>query len=182
MIEIHKRDENGKDRLVATFQTYNDLFRLVVERDLKHFGYTTTDRTEGGPYFQERDLIVLGNTRYCYLAYENNIFVAPDRLVGLFRDDRKNRRLYWKNRWVSKYDCGCRRSTYGGWRSIKTTQERRWYHAWDDEEFAPKLRARRSTANLPNSWDDYLTHNDKSWKTQSKRRHQWKNRVKYPNG
>ena len=176
MIEIYKRDENGKDRLVATFQTYNDLFRRAWERDLKHFGYSVTDRTGRGPCFnEERDLsLFYGTSRYCYIAYENDVFVTPDRLVGLFRADREARRDYWKRRWVSRYCCGARHSVYGGWRSIRTTHERRWAHAWDDEDFAPRVRGRRSAHNLPNSWDDYNAHNDRSWKTQSKRRHQWK--------
>ena len=53
-------------------------------------------------------------------------------------------------------------------------QERKWAHAWDDEEFAPKARAARQGKNLPDSWDDYHAHNDKCWKTQSKRKHQWR--------
>ena len=46
--------------------------------------------------------------------------------------------------------------------------------AWNDEEFAPKVRGRRSKANIPTSWDDARRHAEKCWKRQSKRRHQWK--------
>jgi len=67
-----------------------------------------------------------------------------------------------------------RRTAYGRFRHPRSTQEKRWVHAWDDEEFAPKVRAKRGMRYLPDAWDDYLSHNDKCWKTQSKRRHQWK--------
>lgn len=76
--------------------------------------------------------------------------------------------------WLSH---GWRRGAYGGYRCPKTTHEFRWATAWDDEEFAPKAgfaRSSRIGRNLPNAWDDYLAHSDKSWKTQSKRKHQWR--------
>lgn len=78
--------------------------------------------------------------------------------------------------WLSH---GWRRGAFGGYRCPKTTNEFRWAGAWDDEEFAPKAgfaRPSRRGRNLPNAWDDYLAHSDKSWKTQSKRKHQWKSK------
>ena len=63
---------------------------------------------------------------------------------------------------------------WGGHRAIRTFQERKWASAWDDEEDCPRVRARRNARNLPEPWDDIPSHNDKCWKTQSKRRHQWK--------
>jgi len=98
---------------------------------------------------------------------------TPDHLIGLYREWVKNRpsNLY-KQRWFRRN--GCKKSVWGGFRSIKTHQERKWAHAWDDEEFAPKVRAARQGGNLPDSWDDYHRHGDKSWKTQSKHNHQWK--------
>lgn len=60
------------------------------------------------------------------------------------------------------------------YRRIRTTHERRWAHAWDDEEFAPKVRSRRNARNLPNSWDDIprFDWRHRSWKRY--RKHQWK--------
>lgn len=74
-------------------------------------------------------------------------------------------------RW--KYNSWAKRRRYR-LRRIRTTHERRWVRAWDDEEFAPKIRARRNARNLPDSWDDYVRRDvdDRNWKRH--RRHQWK--------
>lgn len=170
MIEIYRRRE-GKDRLIRTFKTYEELFRGMWEADLKEFGHNPTDRTTARNLAGDNDWIFegyIGNSRCCYICYDNLNLVTPDRLVGLRRDwighRRSNYRLYWHS-----YN-----RAYRGNRRIRTTQERRWAHACDDVEFAPPVRGRRSACNLPNSWDDIRGHNDKSWKTQTKRRHQWK--------
>ena len=169
MIEIYRRRE-GKDRLIRTYETYEELFRLG-ESALKDFGYNPTDRTTARNCFDDHDWMFgdyIGNSRCRYVCYENDKLVTPDRLVGLRRDwiGRRRRTFYFGYRRYSK--------AWRGYRKIKTTQERRWAHAWDDEEFAPKVRGRRSKRMLPDSWDDVRAHNDKSWKTQTKRRHQWK--------
>lgn len=75
--------------------------------------------------------------------------------------------------------CYQKRCAYGYVRHPRTTQERRWTHAWDDEQdehilCRVRVRSSRSDRHLPDEWDDICSHNDKSWKTQSKRRHQWK--------
>ena len=68
-----------------------------------------------------------------------------------------------------------RKPAYGRFRIMCTMKERRWADAWeDDEDFRVSVRRRRSAGHLPDSWDDIFSHNDKSWKTQSKRRRQWK--------
>lgn len=104
------------------------------------------------------------------VADQNGKLFTRDRLVGLYFD------WYSTNPYRSKYSRrnGCRKRVWGGFRSIKTFQERKWANAWDDEDFAPKKRAARNSHNLPNSWDDFYGHAEKSWKYQSKRKHQWK--------
>lgn len=69
---------------------------------------------------------------------------------------------------------GHKRGSYRWFRQPRTTQERRWAKAWDDEEFAPKTRCSRNFRNLPNAWDDYTRRDadDRSWKRH--RKHQWK--------
>lgn len=65
-----------------------------------------------------------------------------------------------------------------GWghmyRRPKTTQERRWAHAWDDEDFAPKVRKARNKKNLVDAWDDrrLSSREDRNWKRF--RKTQWK--------
>jgi hypothetical protein len=170
MIEIYRRVE-GKDRLVRTFNTFEELFRVVWERDIANFGYAPTDRTDNfRQLFGEiahHDPFYLVDQSHRYIAYEGDKLVTPDHLVGLYRAWIQTKRRF-QGRWRS------RKSARGSWRRIRTTQERRWAHAWDDEEFAPTVRCRRNATNLPNTWDDYTAHNEKGWKCQSKRRRQWK--------
>lgn len=69
------------------------------------------------------------------------------------------------------------KKVFGSHRYPRTMHERRWTCAWEDEEFAPLrgfVRARRRPCYLPTSWDDQCAHADRSWKNQSKRKHQWK--------
>ena len=68
---------------------------------------------------------------------------------------------------------GRKPGAFGGFRSIRTFQERKMSFAFDEENFV-KCRSSRNNSNLPCSWDDYYSHNEKSWKHQSKRKHQWK--------
>lgn len=176
MIEIYNRTEDGKDRLIATFETYHEFFRGLRESDLKAFGYTEVDRTDAPRIWSDANRYHLDNlnwmksNRNCYLAYEDCKHVTPDRLVGLYRawwDERPRMNWYWRGH-------GWTRNAWGGMRRIRTTNERRQIEAWKDEEDVPKVRAARNYRNLPNSWDDYMAHSDRSWKTQSKRKHQWK--------
>lgn len=69
---------------------------------------------------------------------------------------------------------GSKRGNYSFWRHPRTTQERRWANAWDDEEFAPKARGARNGHNLPNVWDDIVRQDseDRNWKRH--RKFQWK--------
>ncbi len=99
---------------------------------------------------------------------------TPDVLVGLRRswsNDRKASKAY-RNRYSTNRS-GIKKSAWGGFRTMKTFQERKWVNAWNNEEHAPKARRAR-VGLLPDARDDYTRHADKSWKTQSKRKHQWK--------
>jgi len=106
---------------------------------------------------------------------ENGKQYLPDELVGLRRawiNDKKASKDF-RNRY-DRTSNGRRKKAYGHFRSVRTFQERKWAEAWNDEEFAPKTRRARAAPTLPDPWDDYICHNDKSWKTQSKRKKQWK--------
>ena len=171
MIEVYIRNESGKDRLIATFETYHEFFRGLREDDVKAFGYTEVDRTHAPRAWKDAARAItiddFAHARYCYLAFDDGKLVTPDRLVGLFRAWWEDRPRRWGRYSWSRY-------AYGQYRAIKTTNERRQLESTKGEENAPKIRAARNFRNLPNSWDDFMSHNDKSWKTQSKRKHQWK--------
>lgn len=182
MLEIFKRDEfNGKLKIIAEFDSFEDLFRHVGYRYdfAETFGYNDVSRhTHGthklGDHHPVSDWNWWPNRNYCYVAYDNGKFVTPDRLVGLYRDFVYANRVDWRNRRNRKYDCGQKKSAWGRIRHMRTQHERKWAHAWNDEEFAPRARAKRQGHRLPSNWDDYWIHGQKSWKYQSKRKHQWK--------
>ena len=69
-----------------------------------------------------------------------------------------------KSRWKFRYF----------YRFPKTTQECRWAHAWDDEEFAPRVRGKRTPANLPSAWEDRPRTNTSNHNWKKFRKHQWK--------
>lgn len=107
-------------------------------------------------------------------------YISPDRLVGLYREWRKSRISYYRRAWHSSRDRGKKLSVYGGYRHIKTTQERRM--AFIDPDGAEiglqiKPRGSRNKASLPTAWDDIWAGNQKCWKKQSKRVHQWKQKT-----
>ena len=171
MIEVYNRTENGKDRLVGTFNNYHDLFRGLRESDIKAFGYNDADRTDAPRAWTDRtypDVDDWAATRFCYIAVEDGNFVTPDRLVGLFRDWWNDRPRYRYNRH------GWNRNAYGSFRSPKTTNERRQVAAATVDDGAPPVRCARNFRNLPDAWDDFYGHSDRNWKTQSKRRHQYR--------
>jgi hypothetical protein len=180
MIEIYRQTYNGKNAVVAQFDTYIELFRGRRESDFVAFGCTCEDRTTSGLCFHDatdwwENNPLYGKPRYCYVAYDNNQFVSPDRLVGMYRNFRSILRHKWFYSYEAKRDRGMRAQVWGRYRKIHSTQERRWAHAWDDETNAPICRGRRTAANLPNSWDDYYAFCQKNWKSQRKTKHQWKN-------
>ncbi len=105
-----------------------------------------------------------------FVAYNHKGKVLhPSHLIGVSRKYNKQY-LRWKN-WNFVCWWGFKRS-HGGNRKQKTYQESKWNHAWDDEEFCPKVRARRDGL-LPDPWnDEHYVHTEKNWK--KFRKHQWK--------
>jgi hypothetical protein len=62
-----------------------------------------------------------------------------------------------------------------GYRTIRTTQERKMSFIDPDViETGLHVSGRNRANRLPSSWDDIHRHSDKCWKTQSKRKHQYK--------
>ncbi len=107
-----------------------------------------------------------------FVAYNHKGKVLdPTHLIGVSR--KYNVRCCWWKYHNSVIRCGFKYG-HGGWRKIKTFQERKWNHAWDDEEFCPKVRAQRDGYMLPDPWNnESYIHTEKNWK--KFRKHQWKN-------
>ena len=135
MIEIYRRVE-GKDRLIASFDTFENLFRTpyVDDGSLSEFGYDPSDRViaqylfgdslfETIPFRNSQILtrqIALSVSRCRYICYEDGNLVTPDRLVGLYREWRRNR-----PRWRWRWHCWCRRRR-GEPRPYRARRSRRW--------------------------------------------------------
>lgn len=197
-ISIWKRDEwTGKIHLAKKFDSMKDFFQCISGgyssnwANFVTFGNNFDDHQTYGlfPFDRKRywnlnDNVTLDKNKfiknfYCYLCYDCfDKHYSQDRLIGLYRIWRNNPTRRRRRGWLQH---GWNRSAYGTYRYPHSTQEIRWAEAWDDEEFAPKkgfARRARRMRNLPNAWDDELSHNDKCWKTQSKRKHQWKPKSK----
>lgn len=176
MIELYKRTETaGRLRLLVRFETFDDLFLGMRESDFAAFGYADDDRApKQRLYAMPFDATVswLNTTQYVYVAMENGRIITPDRLLGLYRQWRAARTTYFDRYYRRRRDTGQRKPVYGGYRYPRTTQERR--HACSVDDGEPKVRSRRNAANLADAWDDVIRHTEKSWKRQSKRRRQWK--------
>lgn len=177
MVTIYRLNSNGKDQLITTAYCINDLFWYITEDDIVKFGYTPHDRTDGRYLFNDVSdtYSILGDVcRCCYVVYDNELLITPDRLVGMYRawkydryQQRINRFKYFRHKRTLK-------RAYGGFKHPRTTAEKRAFCSLKDEEYTNLGRARRNIPNLPDLWDDRYAHADKSWKTQSKRKHQWK--------
>lgn len=180
-VYVYRRSNfDGKVKLIHVF---DDVAQLVSQTwDIaSKFGYALEDRHSTGlakwdpdtqrvsSIREDRYAYWYVNWNYCYVAYENDVtLVTPDRLVGLNRQLHPPRRYYWHSWRKRNWRKG------GHYRQMRTTQERRWAAAWDDEEFAPKTRAARNFRNLPNAWDDWWRTEDRNWKRY--RRTQWKSK------
>jgi hypothetical protein len=181
MLVIYKRDEfNGKLKIITEFESFNDLFTAAwYHMDFANvFGYTDVDRGYGGTPFGDHhkssDWCISVETKFLYVMYDDGKFVTPDRLVGLHRNWKYERRNFHQRSWSRKRDTGQKKTVCGNLRHMKTMHERRWQNAWDDEEFCPPYRPARCGRNLPSCYDDYWVRGQKNWKFQSKRKHQWK--------
>lgn len=174
VLVYRRRECNGKIHLIASFNSVEDLVSNCSSFD--NFSYCDTDRTSAGLHSWDRDYTggtwvdYYKTTHYCYVAYNSkNKIIGPDILTGLRRKYIRNR---WK-RYYYRYNSWSKRSNGHWYRHPKTTQERRWANAWDDEEFAPRIRTKRNARHLPNSWDD-LPRGSKGKNWKNYRKHQWK--------
>lgn len=178
-IHIFKRNEfDGNIDFIAIFESLE--YFLLRTSDYSGFGSNYDDRhSNGAPWwdYTTNDLEIRPRTQYCYLCYDEfGTFYSKDRLVGLERALDKSYKTRLKNR-VDRRSRGRKKMVWGGFRHPKTLQELKWNNAWDDEEFAPKARGRRRKGYLPTHWDDHRGMSaQKSWKWQSKRKNQWKDK------
>lgn len=181
LITVHS-DPYRTDKILSRYHgSFDSFIKLINWRDVDGFGYKVSDRICYDPKdscytcfpvrchtpnCQDPHHFKLGTSVVCD---ENGLLITPDVIWGAlheYESTQKPRRFYntWRNGWWRSHH-----------RSPKTTNERKQYDACMVDEDAPNVRGKRRPSNLPNTWDDLMRHNDGCWKTQSKRKHQWKN-------
>lgn len=177
MIYVYQRNHKGNLHLIEEYASPREFARHYSERMVtNNFANDDSVRTyhvDWAGYRVDRGWSSLEYKVYAKVAYNEKDKLLPvSELVGYTRKAIKKGGVLYKGRYY--YWNSWSKKAYGGWRHPRTTQERKWAHAWDDEEFCPPPRARRQGRYLPTVWDDIYAHSEKSWKTQSKRRHQWR--------
>lgn len=167
---------------------YNEVMRFVYYPTMRDFLNKTSEHHIKTYVVTEVFLhdkvtyTATGLSQYrCERSFMNyNIMVCDDTgknyksdlLVGLYRKNRKEQiENYYKTN--INYYRPLSKKAWAGYRHPKTTNERRQSFNID-KEYDVKCRARRNACNLVHTYDDVYTHNDKSWKTQSKRKNQYK--------
>lgn len=111
------------------------------------------------------------------IVNENGTILSKETILGEYRKFLRNWKspYDWYSKWIRLRN-GRKKSAYGGFRHPKTLNELKANESLDEDaiEYGVKIREKRKY--LPTVRDDNYSHNDKSWKTQSKRRKQWKNK------
>ena len=125
------------------------------------------------------------NNRYAIKNEYGKNYENPDEL---YRSTRPVRKIYrgiygincddW-NIHPPKNNINRMKTEWWSWhyRSVKTMNEIRQNHAHENEYGSGLVRPARTGYSLPSDWDDLPNsrwHTHKSWKHNSKRRHQWK--------
>lgn len=155
-------DENANH--VVTYQGLESLFYYNelwdVERGLFHVPYS--------------DFCPGGLLKLQIVDYQYNV-ISTDIILGWFRDYVKSRyiayaiksqvRVYKRKHGKGKHSKGWQ------YRRISHFNERRHAAIVENLQY---VKARRNVNNLPQPWDDYYYSNENNWKSNKKRKHQYK--------
>ena len=143
---------------------------LNISDSKKLFVYTFPPGPPYGNAWKHRSLHKPSNEHHYYFQDSfGDIIPCATIRTEYYRVWGKKPNKMW-GRWF----IGRKRSHYHYYRRVRTTQERRWANAWDDEEFAPKIRKCRNASNLPSYWDDQPRSNCDNHNWKRFRKHQWK--------
>ena len=177
LITVHNDPYRTDKRTYRYYNSLESFLKYSSERDFDRYGYSIYER-KCFTLYKHWSFFDLCKVPDCHnpdhfrlytevVCDENGLILTPDFLVGEFRKyqaSQKPRRYYgWNSGWWKCHH-----------RHPRTTNERKQYDACMVDDDAPNVRGKRRPSNLPNTWDDIPKHNDKCWKTQSKRKHQWK--------
>ena len=177
MIEVTQKNRHGTVEIIAQYETEEEFGKAYWPSDVEE-QFATKHNMVGSKEVEVRlvdTFIYVRVPVFKKVAYnEKGKILDVGHLIGIARKYNERYILRRNYRWFCGYKRHKRHVRGSYMRQMHTTPERRWTHAWDDEEFAPKngyARRKRSAHNLPESWDDYWRHNEKNWKRH--RKHQW---------
>jgi len=138
------------------------LVYTVVIRDEFGYNFTLDELAEASDeYYEKRSNSRLQNRE---LDYYHGSYINPNNR-GLLEIHHPDNNYYRKYRHALK-------AGMGGYRQIRTMNERRQVAAGVVDEYSPAIRPNRNVRNLPNSWDDLHYSLERTWK-RSKHKKQW---------
>jgi hypothetical protein len=180
-IFVYQRNLNGVLHLVEEFDSSSAFASHYNEEWVKRaFSNDDSERVMDSDCWGNYKSSILNAKVYAKVAYNSKDKLLPvSQLVGYCRNSggiliiNRGRYKGWDEYWMM-IRRGRKPRAFGSFRYPRSTQEKRWANAWDDEEDCPPVRARRNIRHLPDAWDDHWSKTHKSWKKQSKRRHQWR--------
>lgn len=180
---IIAKDGEGKVRVARFYET----LELLVQKEKYRTGpyaeygtakYFSENVDEKVPYHSDGFFFKRWSTLYgdWLEDYKVGAYVVVDHnenIVPICELNRISKKVFkprkYRHRW--------RRTAWGGWRHVRTLNEKKAYYDTLEQEVPIKVRGRRKPNVLPDLWDDQYAHAEKNWKRQSKRRHQWKEKV-----
>lgn len=172
------KDGHGKVRIVRFYETLEKL--VFAEKYHNFYGGKkasfSEDLNERVPYHWDKYFYLRDGDLFDDQQGSQSAFVVVDHfenVVPLCELNRVSTECFQPYRY-RRYNW--RRTAYGSWRRVNTFQEKKAYYDTLEQEVPIKVRGCRKSRQLPDAWDDLHSHNDKCWKTQSKRRHQWKDK------
>lgn len=180
MIEIRRRNTHGIIQFIEVLSEEDFVYQYYEKFIIDNFSNDDVESTRRIEYIDEYERVI---NEFKYVAYnEKGKLLTVEYLIGLIRTyhaawEANGYRHTWRG-WVKRsqvqWNPWAKHKNIRFYRHPKTTQERRWAHAWEDEEYPIKPRGRRSAHNLPESWDDYWRKDMciRNWKRY--RKHQWK--------
>jgi hypothetical protein len=174
---------NGKDQEISTFTSYKEFLDWLPKR-FSDYSLRIVDHFpthEYNKYFIDEDhkpIFYIVRDEFGNVITTDKIKKDKEELYNYERRQqaKRNGYLYFKQHegmYIYRYDPipGIYNGKHShSFRHVKTTQEKRMNER--DKMF---VRGRRSSKNLPSSWDDIIikSREDTCWK--KFRKHQWKN-------
>ena len=166
-------EKSCKIERLGPFENFNEIFRKIGFENI-------VQNIEVRPKFLFNEYLYTNvirttNEKKYRIVNENGIILSRASILGEYRKWINERTSYWHQKWLKRRN-GQTKSAYGRFRHPKTLNELKAIFSLDEDDkfYGAKIRSKRGKSYLPTVWDDVYSNNEKCWKTQSKRKKQWK--------